>query len=340
MPVPDANSFNVNAIIKPFQWPFLQRYQEKLFETATNHGNGIKLPHRKRTEGHYLYVFGNLMSQGGPCTSKRLPFRIVAGVWCLAAFVFVQAYNSTLFTFLVTPMKHSLINSPYDIPERQEVQLLAKNATKELYKKLGERLNSFKDSRCYAVTQCISMLTPGSNNVYLDAFNYHKDIVRAEFKKTKKCNLEILAKDGFSNVMGSFALPKHSDYTKTVNQGLLEIMQAGLVDYWDVWFRPMPPQCQGNIKSSVNPSGSKTLKMNNKPPALTISNLTGAFAVLLFGLGVSFLVFLCELIISISNRHNRLLRNARDNSVKIVKNARSKPKINAEVDGNIRKPRK
>lgn len=48
----------------------------------------------------------------------------------------------------------------------------AKNATKELYKKLGGRLNRFKDSRCYPVSQCISMLTPGSNNVvtYLEVW--------------------------------------------------------------------------------------------------------------------------------------------------------------------------
>jgi hypothetical protein len=58
-----------------------------------------------------------------------LPFRIVAGVWCLAAFVFVQAYNATLFTYLVTPIKHSLINSPYDIPERKEVQLLVRKGS-------------------------------------------------------------------------------------------------------------------------------------------------------------------------------------------------------------------
>jgi hypothetical protein len=58
-----------------------------------------------------------------------LPFRIVAGVWTLAAFVFVHAYNSTLFTYLVTPMKHSLINSPYDIPESKEVRLLVKKGS-------------------------------------------------------------------------------------------------------------------------------------------------------------------------------------------------------------------
>jgi ionotropic glutamate receptor len=53
-----------------------------------------------------------------------LSFRLVAGDWILAAFILVQAYNSTLFTYLVTPIKNPLINSPYDIPERKDVHLL------------------------------------------------------------------------------------------------------------------------------------------------------------------------------------------------------------------------
>ncbi|EFX87007.1 hypothetical protein DAPPUDRAFT_312495 [Daphnia pulex] len=363
MPVPVDSSFNINALIKPFQWPiwlgvgisivcvifvlkFLQRYQEKLFESASNHGDGVRLAHKERTGKQYLYVFGNLMSQGGPCSSKRLPFRIVAGIWTLAAFIFVQAYNSTLFTYLVTPMKHSLINSPYDIPESKEVRLLVKkgspmdtalsikNNTNEFNRKLGERVDYYPDSRCYPVSQCISMLTPGSNNVYLDAFNYHKDIIRAEFKKTKKCNLQLLAKEGFSTVMGSFALPKHTEYTKTVNQGLLEIMQAGLVDYWDVWFRPMPPQCQGNIKS-VNPPNTKALKTNNKSPALTLRNLTGAFIVLCFGLGVSCLVFLCELITSLLNRPNRLMQETRINSVEIALSSQDNSPVQSSTKPQI-----
>lgn len=137
-----------------FVLKFLQRYQEQLFKTAANHGNGIKLPRRKRTEGHYLYVFDNLMSQGnercnrllanvwkekieikmlniqkiinpgGPCTSKRLPFRIVAGVWCLAAFVFVQAYNSTLFTFLVTQLNIHLLTLLTTYPKEKKFNCL------------------------------------------------------------------------------------------------------------------------------------------------------------------------------------------------------------------------
>jgi hypothetical protein len=53
---------------------------------------------------HIVMVSQNFLSfiKGGPCRSKRLPYRLVAGVWTLAAFIFVQAYTSTLFTYVVT----------------------------------------------------------------------------------------------------------------------------------------------------------------------------------------------------------------------------------------------
>jgi|688.fasta_scaffold1664898_1 hypothetical protein len=37
---------------------------EKLFKSASNHGDGVCLAHKERTGKQYLYVFGNLMSQG------------------------------------------------------------------------------------------------------------------------------------------------------------------------------------------------------------------------------------------------------------------------------------
>ncbi len=97
----------------------------------------------------YLYVFGNLLSQGGrrhqvvllnikkrtvklilggPCASNRLPFRIVAGVWTLGAFIFVQAYTSTLFTYVVTPIRSTLIDSIEDVAKNTDIKLFVKKA--------------------------------------------------------------------------------------------------------------------------------------------------------------------------------------------------------------------
>lgn len=74
----------------------------------------------------------------------------------------------------------------------------------------------------------------------------------------------------------------------------------GLVDYWDTWFRRMPPKCiihQKDVGLKL-PSAVKSLS------PLTIRNLTGAFVVLAVGYTVSTLFFLFELLSScIKNVH-------------------------------------
>jgi hypothetical protein len=71
---------------------------------------------------------------GGHCRSNRLSYRFVAGVWCLAAFIFVQAYTSILFTYIVTPINQPLIKSVYDIVEHNDIQFLVRK---------GSTLNQF-----------------------------------------------------------------------------------------------------------------------------------------------------------------------------------------------------
>ncbi|KAI9559660.1 hypothetical protein GHT06_013665 [Daphnia sinensis] len=147
IPVHDEAA-NIDAVIKPFQWPvwiglaissvivifilfLIQRHldgRDQLERDSTSEG---KSKSANSTRGHgqpgsqYLYVLGNLLSQSGPCTSRRLSFRLVAGVWTLAAFIFVQGYNSTLFTYVVAPVNLPLINSVYDIAESSDIILLA-----------------------------------------------------------------------------------------------------------------------------------------------------------------------------------------------------------------------
>ncbi len=118
--------------------------------------------------------------------------------------------------------------------------------------------------------------------------------------------------------MASLALPKNNPYTQTISQGyisqcsptsflfskmfvllvkqtnrILELQQIGLVGFWDTWFRPMPPQCNGKSQS-----GNK--KKEQLP--LSLKNLSATFLVLLAGLGLSLLVFLGERILSIAER--------------------------------------
>nr|CAH0101879.1 unnamed protein product [Daphnia galeata] len=326
IPVNDDTA-NINAVVKPFQWPvwlglgvsivcvtailiLILRFSSHLpknlnsntqVESSGNDnlesqdGRHPADVTKDQSGKQYLYVIGNLLSQGGSCPSNRLPFRLVAGVWCLAAFIFVQAYNSTLFTYVVTPVNQPLVNSINDVLESNDIQLLVMKASPlevlsmnpnatGLFLKLGKKLRSSANSRCKLKSECISAVTPESRNVYVDPVNFLKDVIKEDFNKTGKCNLQ-LAKEGFMPTATSFALPKNSPYTKTINRGLLELQQIGLIDFWDTWFRPMPPQCNG--KDPTKTSG-------NKLSALSFKNLTGAFLLLAVGLSLSLLVFLLE----------------------------------------------
>lgn len=63
---------------------------------------------------------------GGPYTVNRLQIRLIAGVWSLAAFVFVQAYTSTLITYVLAPNNFPLVSSFSELADRPDVSLLVK----------------------------------------------------------------------------------------------------------------------------------------------------------------------------------------------------------------------
>jgi ionotropic glutamate receptor len=80
-----------------------------------------------------------------------------------------------------------------------------------------------------------------------------------------------------------------------IDKRILELQQIGVFNYWDLWFRPMPPQGKGNIKTRY-----KTPK--TEPKSLSLKNLIGAFVVLGFGTSLFLLAFMCEKINSLFQR--------------------------------------
>jgi hypothetical protein len=53
--------------------------------------------------------------QGAYCGKRQLAIRFAAAAWCLACFVLVQVYSSTLIAFITSPNNKPIINSVYDI---------------------------------------------------------------------------------------------------------------------------------------------------------------------------------------------------------------------------------
>jgi hypothetical protein len=89
--------------------------------------------------------------------SKRLSIRLVAGVWCLAAFIFVQAYSSILFTYVVTPVNLPLVNSVYDIVDRNDIRLfLNKGMALDVFTSVSLH-NLFDVNKDYSFYYCVAI---------------------------------------------------------------------------------------------------------------------------------------------------------------------------------------
>ncbi len=69
--------------------------------------------------------------------------------------------------------------------------------------------------------------------------------------------------------------------------------ENGLMSLWGDWFRPIPGQCLGNIKTL------KKAHTHASISRLSLKNLTGAFVALLFGYCLSLLVYAGEHLYSV-----------------------------------------
>lgn len=53
-----------------------------------------------------------------------MPFYLICGVWSIAAFVLINAYNSTFISYLTLPNQKPLIDSIYDLRDRPDIHLV------------------------------------------------------------------------------------------------------------------------------------------------------------------------------------------------------------------------
>lgn len=63
---------------------------------------------------------------GGPCTWKSQAVVLLAGTWCLAAFVLVNSYSSTLITYVIAHENRPLISSIHDIGNSPHINVIVK----------------------------------------------------------------------------------------------------------------------------------------------------------------------------------------------------------------------
>ncbi|KZS11624.1 Uncharacterized protein APZ42_023549 [Daphnia magna] len=245
-------------------------------------------------------VFRILMNQGGSFPTMRNTVCFVVGSWCLGALVVVSAYNSLLTSYILGSNAEPLVDSLADVAANSKVNLVVdkglavdvvvSGATVGLYKQLGDKLRSNKNSRCVTFQGCIDLVKSGSYT-YLNGLSVTLNAIDGDYKSTRKCNLALARKPESVPASLAWALSKKSPYTKSFTKGFMELHQAGLIDEWtnrELHLRRNVSFCLNEAKKV------QQRKISDNLTKITLKNFSGAFYVLVVGYVLSLICFFGE----------------------------------------------
>lgn len=246
---------------------------------------------------NYAFVLRVLIGQSG----QGLPPvgfspRFLGIVWCASAVVFASAYVGVLVSFLRFPKLSPIISNLEELPRSQlkwavvrgtALESLFIEATSGVYKAIGDGLLAHPEDRIFSGTDGIQRVISGSYG-YIEERSYLKAITEQDHAKTGKCRFSFVNQE-FFKVNFAFAFPKASPLKPLFDKKILQMMEAGLGEYWKNLYCPSSGAAECGI-----------VKQSDGAKSLTLVDLQGAFLILAIGSGLAFLLFLAENFTSLS----------------------------------------
>ncbi|EFX79522.1 hypothetical protein DAPPUDRAFT_104187 [Daphnia pulex] len=329
IPMPEVSQNNVDAVIKPFQlWVWMalilafasviailscfNRLFQSKGRSIIEQDNPSTFPSVRVTESIFMYVVGTLLNQGGYISNTFTPIRLVVGAWCLLTLVLLNVYNGVLISYVTEAGRpQPLINTFDDVLSDSRILLVLdkgfagdiviSTAEKGLYKTMKDKLNAHPNSRCLSTQQCIDLVKSlPPRYVYLNAVVGLKAAIKKDYMQTRQCKLTIAGEPPFMKQAAGWGLAKNSPYREEFNRGTARLFDVGLTSFWQNWYEPDSKPCYDDKDNGG-------LNKNEKKPLvrLSLTNLTGAFAVLAVGCAMSILTFLAEIIIFLKKESDK-----------------------------------
>ncbi|XP_046461642.1 glutamate receptor ionotropic, kainate glr-3-like [Daphnia pulex] len=293
----------ITSTVKPFQsivWlmVLISLLSVTIYFSASstlNLGGSNKNAKSFRIGDYFLYTTAVLINQGSvfwqPNHQSRISFRLAAGVWCLFALVMVNVYSGTLTAHITArkmsiPPRHSMI-----VMEQGVLSYLAfddgfarefiLSATTGKLKKMGDMFRRHPENFVPDQETAFQKVASGCC-AYNDVVNYLKFRLTKDFQETGKCRVHIGQPIKDYGLCG-LILRKGDIHKTSMNKGILELYQTGLVGHWRKRYSFGESPCESQKKNK-----SKKLRR------LNLQDLASAFFILGIGVLISFLVFLAE----------------------------------------------
>ncbi|KZS21010.1 Uncharacterized protein APZ42_012161 [Daphnia magna] len=243
---------------------------------------------------HAVYAITVITGQGNSVSAKeRLSFRLLLGIWCLTMVVLVNAYTTTLTSYLTVPKLKPIVNTLAELAASHDTQMtvdfeLGKarmflEATSGPKKIIGDSLREHPQ-----------FLVKGSNleglkNVLEAGATYFtnrfivKYFMAIDMKSHTNCRMTMSDPIPFIEYY-SMGLPKGGRHNWIINHELKYLWENGLLAYWSKQYTPNVDKCM-----------VAKAELRKERTALTLLDLSSAFMLLGLGIGSSLLVFFLEM---------------------------------------------
>lgn len=230
------------------------------------------------------------MRQSSPKVSSSAVVRLVLASWWLGGLILVVSYTCNLIAVLTVPVFpptiatiEGLAKSNYRVSmvDYGEFVPEALATSQDQYlKSLGERMdlvpnNPYDDDISYG--QLVNLLLEGRHSI-IETYSYLRNLLADNDEARGKTY--VLKEQVYQGAL-TFFLTKHTPWSGKLDEGIMRLVEAGLVNKWY-------SDIMGGMTSGV---GSQKVTQT-----LTLSNLQGPFILLLVGIVGALLVFLFEVL--------------------------------------------
>ncbi|XP_063840046.1 probable glutamate receptor [Scylla paramamosain] len=215
--------------------------------------------------------------------------RLLAAVWLLASLVFMSSYSGILTAMLTVPRVTIPIDSladlvaQKDLPWRLETGSMMFQYFKEAQDGVRREVfrgisGTFPD--CWAAREDIAS---GKYAAICDKTTMKK-AMSWDFSTSGKCHLYISRELVYTNAIIAMAFQSNSTYLGPINQIILTVKEAGILDQW----------LSAQITNTSQCLRPPTADRSEGIAALSIEAMAGSFLVLAGGLAAGTAVFLLE----------------------------------------------
>lgn len=240
-----------------------------------------------------LYVLGNMVGVQQPQEIRCTANRIFLICWFIAATIIPTGYRSGLISYMTFPFTPAPINTIDQLVRSPLKKIIFGDLIKDILNKSTSQQQKQLAQQLTVNRNLTYMFSLLSTNLW--AVDSSQDNLRyiaaTQFPTTSSGPQVHLMDECLIPMMAAFGLQKISPIKSYLDRQIQHLVEAGLVDYHRSKFAKKPDKWNPKASDGLVP--------------FSLNSLQGAFYLFGFGIAISTICFVTEIVFSSSQRRNR-----------------------------------